>query len=63
MTCAVAQMWYQFGLECVELAKTVYDNHGDTTKYKYDNRMRTAIIFPEDVDTWVKTYNIDMSSQ
>jgi ribose transport system substrate-binding protein len=63
MTCTVAQMWYQFGLRCVELAKTVYDNYGDTTKYKYDNRMRTAIIFPEDVDTWVKTYNIDMSSQ
>jgi ABC-type sugar transport system substrate-binding protein len=61
MSCAVAQMWYQFGLECVELAKTVYDNYGDMTKYKYDNRMGTAVIFPEDVDDWVKNYGIDMS--
>lgn len=62
MSCAVAQMWYQFGLECVEIAKNVYDNYGDTTKYKYDNRIGTAIIFPEDVDGWVKKYNIDMSN-
>jgi ABC-type sugar transport system substrate-binding protein len=63
MSCAVAQMWYQFGLDCVDLAKTVYDNYGDKTKYQYDNRTGTAIIFPEDVNEWVRKYGIDMSSR
>jgi ribose transport system substrate-binding protein len=62
MTCTVAQMWYRFGLRSIDLAKTVYDNYGDTTKYQYDNRMGTAIIFPADIDSWVKQNSIDMSS-
>jgi ribose transport system substrate-binding protein len=62
MSCTVAQMWYKFGQASVPLAKIIYDNYGDTTRYQYDNRMGTSIIFPEDIDSWVMENKIDMSS-
>lgn len=57
MDCTVAQMWYDIGYESVYLAKTIYEGG----EYEYTNGIGTSIIFTEDVDEWVKTYNIDMS--
>jgi ABC-type sugar transport system substrate-binding protein len=59
MTCTVAQMWYQMGGDAVKLAARRVDGE----KLQYDNRIGTAQIFPQDVDAWVKKYNIDMSSK
>lgn len=57
MDCTVAQMWYDIGYQSVQIAKTIYDGG----EYEYDNAIGTSIIFPEDVDTWIETYGIDMS--
>lgn len=57
MDCTVAQMWYDIGYQSVQIAKTIYEGG----EYEYDNGIGTSIIFPEDVDTWIETYGIDMS--
>ena len=57
MDCTVAQMWHEIGYQSCYLAKTIYEGG----EHEYTNGIGTSIIFAEDVDNWVETYNIDLS--